>query len=177
MNQIETAYFIIRNHLPLEHRPYYLAFLLGVAVILNLVRIKKRLTWRETALIAFLIIYMAFVAAITLIERTPDVELKMKLVPLWSWHKMIITHSRRAFDEIVLNILMLFPVGGVLQLWKKIGSRKALLYGLEISLIIETLQLLSYRGYFEWDDLLHNSVGCMLGAVVIERVQRWFRRF
>ena len=32
---------------------------------------------------------------------------------------------------------------------------------------IETSQLITMRGLFEWDDMIHNGLGCMVGAVLV----------
>ncbi|MFR5484739.1 MAG: VanZ family protein [Blautia massiliensis (ex Durand et al. 2017)] len=33
------------------------------------------------------------------------------------------------------------------------------------SFVIELLQLITCRGLFEFDDIIHNGFGCMMGAV------------
>lgn len=33
--------------------------------------------------------------------------------------------------------------------------------------IIEVCQLIFMRGLFEWDDILHNGLGCMVGCLVV----------
>lgn len=44
--------------------------------------------------------------------------------------------------------------------------------GLVVSLLIEVLQLVLCRGLFEWDDMIHNGLGCMIGAVAMGRLFR-----
>ena len=36
-----------------------------------------------------------------------------------------------------------------------------------ISATIEMSQLITMRGLFEWDDMIHNGLGCMVGAVLV----------
>lgn len=38
--------------------------------------------------------------------------------------------------------------------------------GMGTSFVIELLQLITCRGLFEFDDIIHNGVGCMMGAVL-----------
>ena len=35
---------------------------------------------------------------------------------------------------------------------------------------IETSQLITMRGLFEWDDMIHNGLGCMIGCVIVNRI-------
>ena len=37
-----------------------------------------------------------------------------------------------------------------------------------ISAVIETSQLVFMRGLFEWDDMIHNGLGCMVGCLVVD---------
>lgn len=41
--------------------------------------------------------------------------------------------------------------------------------GVLISAVIETSQLIFMRGLFEWDDMIHNGLGCMVGCLVVDR--------
>ena len=52
---------------------------------------------------------------------------------------------------------------------KKIRWWQGLLVGVLISSGIESLQLILCRGLFEFDDIIHNSFGCMVGAVLVSR--------
>lgn len=39
------------------------------------------------------------------------------------------------------------------------------LIGFFCSLLIETVQLITHLGWFELDDLLNNTIGCVLGVI------------
>lgn len=45
---------------------------------------------------------------------------------------------------------------------------QALLFGVMISAVIETSQLVFMCGLFEWDDMIHNGLGCMVGCLVVD---------
>lgn len=49
----------------------------------------------------------------------------------------------------------------------------ALGVGVLIAAVIEVSQLVLARGLFEWDDMIHNGLGCMAGCVL----RNWVRRF
>ena len=43
----------------------------------------------------------------------------------------------------------------------------AILLGLLLSVSIEVIQLLSYRGLFEFDDIIHNTLGTAIGVGIL----------
>ena len=75
--------------------------------------------------------------------------------------------SREMLKEDILNIVLLLPLGGLLPFVfdKKIRWWQGLLCGIVVSLGIEILQLVLKRGLFEFDDIMNNSIGCMLGCM------------
>ncbi|MCD8364285.1 MAG: VanZ family protein [Clostridiales bacterium] len=111
--------------------------------------------------------YVLFVLFVTLIARTPFSVQRAELVPLWSWYEVIVNHSVGLFEEIVLNVLMFVPVGVCMHLLHGTGPGKALLAGLVFSALIEMTQLLTCRGLFEWDDMIHNALGCWIGCLCV----------
>lgn len=74
--------------------------------------------------------------------------------------------------ENILNCLLLLPYGCLIPvaLGRKIGWKEGLLIGFRTSSVIEILQLITCRGLFEFDDIVHNGLGCMLGVLLIS----WF---
>ena len=84
----------------------------------------------------------------------------------WSW-RAVFRGSREMLKEDILNIVLLLPLGGLLPFVfdKKIRWWQGLLCGIVVSLGIEILQLVLKRGLFEFDDIMNNSIGCMLGCI------------
>lgn len=64
--------------------------------------------------------------------------------------------------------MMLFPLGIFVPLWIKEADnvKKVAMTGFIVSLIIEVAQLITTRGYFEIDDLFHNTLGAFIGAFI-----------
>lgn len=46
----------------------------------------------------------------------------------------------------------------------KVRWRTVLMTGILISAVIKISQLVFRRGLFEWDDMIHNGIGCMVGC-------------
>lgn len=64
--------------------------------------------------------------------------------------------------------MLFMPLGVLLALDKDRSLRKILVFGVILSLMIELSQLIFRLGLFEWDDILHNALGCALGGALIK---------
>ena len=124
-----------------------------------------------------LLVFLGVVFGSTVFTRMPK-ERKYELRPFWSWGVVFVNHSWRMFREILLNCVLLLPLGLLLpvMLNRKVRWWKGLLVGVFVSAVIETCQLVLGRGLFEWDDMIHNGIGCMVGCVGMNIVMRWRER-
>lgn len=79
--------------------------------------------------------------------------------------------------QIVANIAAFVPVGGMTCLLaKRFPFLKGLLCGAVMSLCIELLQLVLRCGYFEFDDLISNSLGTLIGCLLAALCKRILHR-
>jgi glycopeptide antibiotics resistance protein len=103
---------------------------------------------------------------VTLLYRIPTHSHNIK-PPFWEITQLIKGNGQLLFD-IIANIIMLFPLGIFLPLWfRKLDTpKKTALTALFVSLSIEIVQLITTRGYFEIDDIFHNTLGALAGAVI-----------
>ena len=106
----------------------------------------------------------------TVIGRNVEDKMMYRIIPLWSWKKAltnIVEKNEYSLAwQIVLNILMFVPVGYLAYFFTKKNFRKTIIFVVAFSLFIEVLQLVFHLGLFEWDDVLHNTIGYVLGAGV-----------
>ena len=104
--------------------------------------------------------YIIFILMETIIGRKIGVG-RVELVPFWSY-----SHPELRM-EIVLNYVLFIPFGCLLHLCfgEKLGLR-VVIAGFLLSVSIELIQLLFNIGLFEFDDMIGNTVGCLIGAVV-----------
>ena len=137
-----------------------------------------------------LIIYKsAFISYITCIllstvffrEENSDVGNHILINPMTLYYNAFKDMS--CLSEILLNIILFFPVGFLLL--RIIGNKRGSNYlvivcfvGLILSLTIETLQVSLGKGYFEVADILNNILGCVLGGIfshrtIVERYKDW----
>ncbi len=161
-----TAVDILSDMMPLWGWGIY--FLCAAAVFLLCERFAKGCRARK----AMLINYLAFVLLITLITRAQKAQPTAAWQPFWSWYEVVVHHNRRLFEEILLNILMLLPVGMLAaSINRNLQLRHALCIGGLLSAAIECTQLLLRLGLFEWDDIVHNTLGCVLGVTIVRAAQ------
>lgn len=113
--------------------------------------------------ISFTVLWLGLVYTSTVLSRGISYERGWALMPLWSYGQWL--QGNDVFQTyIVLNILMLLPVG--VSLSSFCPTRRTVLLGFLFSCFIECSQLLTGRGLFEIDDILHNTLGVYLGVLV-----------
>ena len=101
----------------------------------------------------------------TVIFRTTGETRQYDFHPFWSYN------GSDLLPENIMNVVVFIPVGVLLGSMFQ-GSRfkmtwwKALLIGCSISITIEALQFCCMKGFSELDDVMHNTVGCLIGVVM-----------
>ena len=114
--------------------------------------------------------YIAAVLWITLFSRIGD-GYRRFLLPFHSYVG-ILKGEWRPLLENIGNIALFIPLGVALQ---SIGVRDVKKAGFLASLLIEVLQLTFALGTFECDDLIHNTLGAVIGAWCVGRIDGEFR--
>ncbi len=166
---MDAATDIIGNLMPIWGWLLYGIFSAGVMLCF-----KKTVPYKPT-LKSLFIIYTVFVLLLTLITRTRSADFTAKWIPFWSWYEVIVNHRQRLLEEIILNILMLMPLGIITALLSSRAEVKhAFCIGLILSCTIEFLQLILRLGLFEWDDIIHNTLGCVVGFVIMRKLKKAF---
>ena len=123
-----------------------------------------------------LLTFLAIVFGSTVFTRTTGIR-QYQLEVFWSWKEILgigkcgrlgSTAEGSLLQENLLNILLLFPAGILLPgvTGRKLKWWMGLLVGITVSSAIEISQLWLCRGLFEFDDIIHNGFGCMMGAVL-----------
>ena len=146
----------------------WVAFFLVLTLVLGL--FLKKLGRGHIGATCFTALYLGLVYTSTVLSRMPGSGVNIALTPLWSYAQWI--QGNDVFLKyIVLNILMLLPIGVSLSfVWK--SPKRILVFGFLFSCLIETSQLLTGRGLFEIDDILHNTLGVYLGTLLYRAGKR-----
>ena len=114
--------------------------------------------WKKPSL-GFLIGYSFLIFAETVLIRKPFVGEHIKLELLWSWKQWNVQK-----EQILTNVAMFIPIGALADwLWKW----KGLWFAAGLSFTVEVLQFVTGRGLLEFDDVLHNMIGAIVGVGIV----------
>ena len=170
MNDLITliAYIIQDMTEPVGYLPFGIA---AGAVFLLLRRIVKKkyalphgkAEVRQDILFFFIILYGAVLLRLAFLSRAPGSRTDVSLRLFETWGTTLREHS--FFLE---NILMFIPFGflipcGFSSLRSPVRCTAA---GFACSLCLELFQLVTGRGYCQLDDLVTNTVGTLIGALI-----------
>lgn len=114
--------------------------------------------WKKPSL-GLLVGYAFLILAETVLIRKPFVGQHFQSELFWSWSVWNVQRG-----QIIANVIMFVPVGvltGCLWKWKGILAAAGLSVGIEI------LQLVTSRGLCEFDDVIHNMIGALIGVGVV----------
>lgn len=141
--------------------------LILVCIVMTVCVYRKRFNIGQAVAFFALVVFLGIVLGSTVFTRTGSVR-QYALMPFWSWRSIIRYHDWKLFKENVLNCILLLPVGVLLPIIinHRIKWYQALIVGISVSAIIEFSQLIFMRGLFEWDDMIHNGLGCMMGGLL-----------
>ena len=142
---------------------------LGVVIIIICHRLSRGKNWIARLL---LVEYIFLIYCSTVIFRKGDESAGLDLRPFWSY-AAIQEGREELLLENIMNVLVFIPAGLLLGIvLKQMTWWKALLIGFGISVTIEALQFFFMRGFSEFDDVMHNVFGCMIGFMIVAIV-RW----
>ena len=116
----------------------------------------------------------------TIFSRTSVPEPSVAYRPFHSLNNLIYyTKLYGIRNNLIGNILLFIPFGVLLPFAYAGGKKwyKIVLIGFSLSLFIETLQLITGRGYFDVDDIALNVIGAVIGWGLWRTVCALFERF
>lgn len=122
-----------------------------------------------------LIIYSILIIIKTVLSRS-GTNYGINTDFLWSYRAWL-SGKAGALNQIFLNILLYIPLGcfGVKAFRGRYGIVLTLLIGLAVTITTEVSQYIFKVGLFEYDDILNNMIGTVLGiiaAVLINRINK-----
>jgi glycopeptide antibiotics resistance protein len=134
-------------------------FVCGIVLLLFRVKTNNSVFVRQASF-CMLMGYVFLVLCTTIFYREETFEKRYYLQPLWSYGVLY----NKLLAQIIMNVMLFFPigffVGGAL---KKKHIWNALRIGFALSFFIELTQLITTRGVFNVDDIIHNTLGCVIG--------------
>ena len=140
-------------------------FCLGVVFFVAFKGIRTGFRWSSVLL---LIEYIFLLFCSTVIFRPTGETRQYDFQPFWSY-KAIQEGREDLLAENIMNVIVFIPVGMILgSLLRVKGSWLVeLLIGCSISITIEALQFWFMKGFSEVDDVMHNTLGCIVGFMIV----------
>ena len=133
---------------------------LGTVLLWAFMGFRKGARWAAGLL---LVEYLFWIYCMTVISRDVQMTRSFNLTPFWSYRAI------RAGDPLLLvqdimNVVAFIPMGLLLgYVFDRMKWWQVLLIGLALSMGIEALQFVLMRGFAEFDDVFHNTLGCLGG--------------
>lgn len=155
-----------------RYLPYGIVAGIVVAIVLSAVndrRLKHSGRPIPVASVTCYFMYLVIMLFITFLSRESGSRKGIDLQFLSTWG---INARNKAF--VVENVLLFIPYGFVCA-WAVKSARKFLvctLYGFLTSLAIETMQLITQRGFFQIDDIVTNTLGAVIGFIFFRCILR-----
>lgn len=147
---------------------------LGVILLIFFACINVKITIKKVIIAELFVLYTFYILLFTVLSRYPIQIYQYKLIPFWSYVR-IIYGDKNYIKEILLNIIVFIPEGHFLALFFSGWSpKKCMIAGMLFSSTIEITQLITKRRMFEFDDIIGNTIGVMLGVMITEYCRRKF---
>ena len=147
--------------------PYELYVIAIVVFILSLVVclcLKGFAMGTRFSICVLLTEYICLLYCSTVFFRVISSTVQYDYLPFWSYLAYFDGREPNAIIENMMNILVFVPIGLMYGLVVKNKSLISVaILGACISIGIELFQLMFKKGFSELDDVIHNTLGCVLG--------------
>ena len=170
--QFRTYIVSLYQNIPTEvYEGLLSVFCLGLVVF---VAWKGFKTGFRYSAILLLVEYVFLLFCSTVIFRATGETRQYDFHPFWSYDRPDL------LTENIMNVIVFIPIGMILgSLLRVKGSSTSeatksmtwfvvLMIGCGISVAIESLQFFLMRGFAEVDDVMHNTLGCILGYILVK---------
>ena len=128
----------------------------GLPIILQL--LSKNLSDKIRLFILF--VYVLVILYFTVFSKSVGAERMLDLTPFWSYAKF--DHADIRW-QVYMNVFLYIPFGFLLPYSAKRSFLQSFLMGLCLSITTEALQYIFALGLCETDDVIHNTLGCIIG--------------
>lgn len=174
---IDTLYYLYSFAKGIPVITMEISFLITLCSIVIIFAISNNLiTVRKWVMVSILVEYLFLVVCSTVFCREENVDYQYNYIPLWSYVPML-KGDTALIRESLMNLILGFPIGVLVSVIIKIKRWWiVVLFGIVISFNIEFLQYVYKRGFSEFDDMFHNTVGCLLGYGAYCMVARYVRK-
>ena len=173
---MDEIYERLNPRIPIEYVLFsFLA--LSIVIVLGMLMMK----WgrvKKFLLGSLLSEYYFLVLCSTVICRDCGSERRKELIPFWNYADIWnMVDYPTDLMEVLLNIALFVPIGLLLG-GMGMKLKRVFLSGVVLSCVIEGSQFAFRRGLCETDDVIHNTLGCIIGYLVflwLLKIKRYHR--
>ena len=141
---------------------------IGTVIIWALYGVKKGLRYLLSLL---LVEYVFLLFCTTVAFRKENEKLGYEIHPFWSYGR------DNLIAENLMNVVVFVPIGLLLGCaFRGMTLWKVMMVGMCVTGTIETMQFVYNRGFAEVDDVIHNTLGCMIGYGIFSMVKYGYER-
>lgn len=146
-------------------------FLAGTWLFLKLdSRFRKKILWKVLVFLVFAV-FTGAILYLTISQREGGTSFGPALVPFHSYREVLAGGNREIYRSNFMNVILFFPSGLLLASllprkwpgWVRAVS-VTLLFAL-VSARVEYLQYIGGLGRAEIDDVIHNTLGALIGSL------------
>ena len=164
MTSKEYVLLLLKSTPPELYAGLICMLVIGILASFWLYGIKKGI---QASALIFFVVYGILMICITVVYRRQFHETHINLMPFWSY-TAIMNGKDELIKQIIMNVLAFVPIGASLALGlKKAAWWQVLLPGCMVSVCVELMQYYYKRGLCEIDDVMHNSIGCLIGFLLM----------
>lgn len=119
--------------------------------------------WYST-MILLTLEYVFLLLGSTVIFRHTMKQRAFDFTPFWSYRQILNGDESGLMYENLMNVVVFMPFGFLMgTIWHSIGLWYVIGVGCLLSFFIELFQFVFAKGFSEIDDLIHNTIGCIIG--------------
>ena len=167
---MDYIYSLSELMLSINHTRFLIVSMCALILSVCLYKTKK-LTMTQSVMLVLIITYSYLVLSLTILDR-PYSSRMVRLMPLWSYPE-IFRGNYKLLLEVIINVFMLMPLGFFLPAFKRFKTNSAIaLFGFLFSMTIECSQFIFMRGWFEFDDMIHNTLGIVIGYIIYKKIKK-----
>ena len=146
-------------------------FCIGLVVFVAWKGFKRGIRYSSMLLLAE---YVFLMFCSTVFCRVTKEARRYDFHPFWSY-RAIQDGQVNLLPQNIMNVVVFMPVGLLLGIiFRQMTWWKAFLTGFGISVSIETLQFVFHKGFCEIDDIMHNTLGCLIGYLFCQGGKKIF---
>lgn len=145
----------------------YVVLLLILFISTSIIIRSKRISDKRRKIAGVLFIeYFTLLYCATVFIRDVADKQSFKTRPFWSY--IVLYNGEKHPDvllpQMIMNVVIFIPLGFLLGVaFRNTTWWETVIVGGSASISIELIQLLTSRGTAEYDDVMHNTLGCLIG--------------